>query len=284
MFNQNIKGNVPNSSILVNGPPIGESAPVGRASNIHYHDELELIQIYEGDFLCIVGGKEYRASAGQVIFVNSRVPHETFRETPCRVGLLQFRESEFVDNEINRIIKYSLRFHSQLSHPAAVFSSPALFSALEELMGEARRKDPSYEMFIKGGVYRALGHLYREGVLSDAERLSNTREIQRILPILSYVNENYPEDITLERASEMLGFDRSYFCRIFKLATGATFTEYLNFVRICKAEKLLQKTRQSILETSETVGFSSVSYFNRIFRKYRNCSPRFYRTVLCSNM
>ena len=284
MFNQNIKSNIPNSSILVSGPSLTEFSMVGRASSLHYHDELELIQIYEGDFLCCVDGKEYHASAGQVVFVNARVPHETFRLTPCRIGLLQFRESEFVDNEISRIIRYSLRFQSQLSHPVVVFSSPQLFAALEELMAEERRKAPSYEMFVRAGVYRALGHLYREGVLSDADRLANTREIQRILPILSYVNENYAEDISLERASEILGFDKSYFCRIFKTATGATFTEYLNFVRICKAEKKLQTTRDSVLEISEAVGFSSVSYFNRIFRKYRNCSPRFYRTVLCSNM
>lgn len=284
MFNQTIKGNIPNSSIMVSGPPMGAPSPEGRASSIHYHDELELIQIYEGDFVCRVADKDYRATAGQVIFVNSRVPHETFRHTPCRTGLLQFRESEFSEGELSRIVRYSLRFQSQLSHPVAVFDSPYLFAVLEELMSEERQKAPSYEMFVKAGVYRALGYLYREGVLSDAERMSNTREVQRILPLLSYVNENFAEDITLERASEMLGFDRSYFCRIFKAATGATFTEYLNFVRICKAEKRLQKTRDSILEVSEAVGFSSVSYFNRIFRKYRNCSPRFYRTVLCSNM
>ena len=284
MFNQTIKGNIPNSSIMVSGPPSGEPTPEGRASAIHYHDELELIQIYEGEFVCRVADKDYSAKAGQVIFVNSRVPHETFRTTPCKIGLLQFRESEFSEGELGRIVRYSLRFQSQLSHPVAVFDSAYLFSALEELMREVKKKDPSYEMFVKAGVYRTLGYLYREGVLSDAERLTNTREVQRILPLLSYVNENFAEDITLEKASEMLGFDRSYFCRIFKSATGATFTEYLNFVRICKAEKRLQKTRDSILEVSESVGFSSVSYFNRIFRKYRNCSPSFYRTVLCRNM
>ena len=83
----------------------------------------------------------------------------------------------------------------------------------------------------------------------------------------------------------MMGFDRSYFCRIFKSAIGATFTEYLNFVRICKAEKKLATTSESILEISAEVGFSSVSYFNKIFKKYKNCSPSAYRsTAYCNNM
>ena len=82
----------------------------------------------------------------------------------------------------------------------------------------------------------------------------------------------------------MLNFDPSYFCRIFKSAIGATFTEYLNFVRVCKAEKMLSRTNNSILDISEAVGFSSVSYFNRVFKKYRNCSPRAYRTTECKNI
>ena len=91
------------------------------------------------------------------------------------------------------------------------------------------------------------------------------------------VNKNYSENVSLEEASSLLGFDTSYFCRIFKSATGATFTEYLNFVRICKAEKLLSQTKKSILEISEAVGFSSLSYFNRVFKRIRNSSPGNYR-------
>ena len=121
-------------------------------------------------------------------------------------------------------------------------------------------------------------------VLVDTEEFFQTKEVQKILPALEYVNRNYSEEITLEAVSLMLGFDQSYFCRIFKMATGATFTEYLNFVRICKAEKMLSHTDSSILEISETVGFSSVSYFNRVFKKYRNCSPRSYRLAEYKNV
>jgi AraC-like DNA-binding protein len=108
--------------------------------------------------------------------------------------------------------------------------------------------------------------------------------VQKIVPALEYVNKSYAENVTLDTTSAMLGFDPSYFCRMFKSATGATFTEYLNFVRICKAEKLLSRTQKSILDISEEVGFSSLSYFNRVFKKYRNCSPRSYRLAEYKNV
>ena len=126
--------------------------------------------------------------------------------------------------------------------------------------------------------------LYRLGMLADADEMLAERDVQKILPVLSHINLNYYEDIKLSDASAMLNFDDSYFCRLFKSATGATFTEYLNFIRVCKAEKLLKKTKKSILEVSEAVGFSSLSYFNRIFKKYRHVSPRTYRGMLYQNI
>jgi AraC-like DNA-binding protein len=262
------------------GPPKARHLrKVGTLVGFHYHDELEFISVAEGKIRCTVYGVDYEAGPGEIIFVNSRVPHMTEVIEPSRTGLLQFRESDFHDSEVSKVIKYSMRFRPETYYPAKVIKSPELFDTIESLFIEQMEKREAHEVFIKSYILRILGILYREGILSDAERVYNMREVQKILPILSYINQSYAENITLEDASERLNFDPSYFCRIFKTATGATFTEYLNFVRISKAEKMLSKTRQSILEISEAVGFSSVSYFTRIFKKYRSCSPRVYRTA-----
>ena len=283
MVNETVRGNITNTTVRATaGKNLNDN--IGLVSAIHYHDELEFLPIYDGSFHCTVYDREYVANAGDVIFINSRVPHSTFRTEPSRNGLLQFRESDFNDNEFTKLIKYSMRYQSQVYYPIKVFSSPELFSVVDDILKESEKKEKAYEIFVKSGIYKVLGILYREGILSDADKIYNTGEIKKILPILSYINNNFSENITLEYASRQLGFDQSYFCRIFKIATGATFTEYLNFVRICKAEKLLVKSHDSILNISEAVGFSSVSYFNRIFKRYRNCSPRVYRTVVCANM
>ncbi len=283
MFNGTVKTNVINTARRADMPS-AENGSSAYVREMHYHDELEFLVIYEGEIACSVYGKEYIGKAGEVIFVNSRVPHFIHETGSARVGMLQFKESGFVDTEASKIIKYSLRFKNRVLSPANIFSSEELFSALDLILHELEEKDSSYDFFVRSGVYRALGFLYRAQALSDSKMLYNTREVQKILPILSYINQNYRENLSLESVSGKLGFDQSYFCRIFKNATGATFTEYLNFVRICKAEKLLVRTKDSIFEISEAVGFSSVSYFNRIFKKYVNFSPRTYRTLLYGGM
>ena len=76
-----------------------------------------------------------------------------------------------------------------------------------------------------------------------------------------------------------VGCDHGY-CTEYMLKNGlcekAIFSD-VSKGSLAKAEKLLAKTQRSILEISEAVGFSSVSYFNRIFKRYRGCSPRGYR-------
>lgn len=283
MYNEQIKSSVPKIPVHTGRYPKEISAP-HKIVGLHYHDELEFIIVYEGEFAITVDGSEYFAKAGEVVFVGSGVPHSTRYVLPSRSGLIQFRENDFLSSSITKIVKYSVKYNNLLESKIKIIKNAELFSALDRLLYEADKKENAFEIFVRSEVYKILGLLYREGVLLDTERFFASKEIQKILPVLEYINKNYAENVTLEQASTLLGFDQSYFCRIFKSATGATFTEYLNFVRICKAEKLLTGTQKSILEISEAVGFASVSYFNRIFKRIRSRSPRVYRLAEHGNI
>lgn len=276
MHNEQVKSTLQKTPIHV-GPYPKKHSHVGPLAALHYHDELEFVVIFDGSFAITVDGEELFAEKGDVVFVGSGVPHSTRAMTPSLTGLVQFRENDFLNSNITKIIKYSVKFNNLSESKVRILKNPELFASLYRLILESEEKNDAFEIFVRSEVYKTLGLLYRDGILLDTERFFATKEIQKILPALEYVNKNYSDNISLEDASSLLGFDPSYFCRIFKSATGATFTEYLNFVRVCKAEKLLSSTRKSILEVSEEVGFSSLSYFNRIFKKIRNRSPGNYR-------
>ncbi len=275
MRNEIVKSNIPHLTVYASKR--SRTSGSGILSSLHYHDELELLLIFEGELHCSVGGVDYVARKGDIVFVNTRIPHSTSCIGATGNGLLQFRQNDFIDGEISKTIKYSLRFRDLGEEPVRILSDPELWDAVMEVLDEAASRDTAYEFYIRSGIFRILGYLYRTGILSDAVEMYNSKEVQRILPALAYVNEHYSENISLDEVSGVMGLDPSYFCRVFKAATGATFTEYLNFVRVCKAETMLARGTMSILEISEAVGFSSISYFNRIFKRYRACSPRLYR-------
>ena len=151
---------------------------------------------------------------------------------------------------------------------------------MKKIMSEYSNKESAYEVYVLACVYNILAFLYREKVLVDAGAYYDTRALAKLMPILEYVDENYNKDLTLESVSSHFGLNPSYFSRMFKKALGSAYTEYLNFVRICKAEKLLKDTDMSVLEVAMETGFSSVTYFNRVFKKIRNCSPTTYKKAM----
>ena len=277
MYQQTVRHNIPRVPLMASGRR-SEPNHLGSHCSLHYHDEMEFLIVYEGEFVAIIDNKEYVAKTGEVIFINSGVPHTTRCDKEnTYTGILQFRLKDFTETEIERIIRYSVKYRSYVGERVRVISSPEFYSCIETVISESSEKKKAYEIFIKSGIFHTLGLLYRNGYLADGLELYQRKEVQKILPALTYINEHFAEDLDLDGVSSHLGFNPSYFCRIFKHATGATFTEYLNFVRICKAERMLAQTQDSILEIAGAVGIYSVSYFNRIFKKYHNCSPSVFR-------
>jgi len=85
------------------------------------------------------------------------------------------------------------------------------------------------------------------------------------------------EKIGLEEVAREVRLSPSYFSRVFREETGATFTSYLSGLRIEKAKQLLSGSDLTILEVALEVGFSDQSHFSRVFRKLAGVTPARYR-------
>ncbi|MFD2329987.1 response regulator [Cohnella sp. GCM10020058] len=88
--------------------------------------------------------------------------------------------------------------------------------------------------------------------------------------------EKYQGYITLELAAGAIGLNPSYLSRIFKEETRATFSEYLNRVRIDVSCKLLESGRYSIKQISTQAGFASYNYFFKVFKELKGMTPQAY--------
>ena len=75
------------------------------------------------------------------------------------------------------------------------------------------------------------------------------------------------------------GMSRSYFCRFFRKVTGNTLTEYVLRLRVDQSMRLLASTNQSVTEIAYESGFSSHSYFDRVFRRLTGQAPLQFRTA-----
>lgn len=97
---------------------------------------------------------------------------------------------------------------------------------------------------------------------------------------LRYMESNFHEPMTLDRAAGEAGMSVSCFERYLKNQTGMTFTAFLNSLRIARAKELLQADHAPMLQIALACGFSNQSHFNRVFRKVAGVTPGEYRKAL----
>ena len=109
---------------------------------------------------------------------------------------------------------------------------------------------------------------------------------QKLMSILVYVAENY-STVTLEELSEKFFYSKTHICRLFITHTGKSFNQTLMQMKVNHACKYLKNTDMSVEEISRQVGYDSVEYFQRLFKKKIGKTPGEYRksgvadNVLC---
>lgn len=92
-----------------------------------------------------------------------------------------------------------------------------------------------------------------------------------------FIMEHQHEEMSLRQVAGSVNSSAFYFCKMFKKATGLTFTDYLARVRIEKVKNLLLNPHKRISEAAYEAGFQSLSQFNRVFRKITGDAPNVWR-------
>lgn len=106
------------------------------------------------------------------------------------------------------------------------------------------------------------------------ERIFCSREI---IQALSFLQNNYGRQITLNEVAGLVGLSPNYFSSIFKKELGTSFLEYLNRYRIEKSMELLQNTSLKTYEIAFRCGFSDEGYYGKTFKKYTGKTPNEYK-------
>ncbi len=265
-------------------PPLEEGVAVEHRrrllSDMHLHNEYEFLRVNRGVFRCVTLDGEFVLHEGDIIFINKYVPHSTFEETSdTHSTLIQFR----LPSEGDSITRYISRFTSISDTPACVFKKEApgfdeIRQSFDTILLEYSSKKPFWSDYIYNHMLMLISALRRQGVISDQIQ-KKREEINKLRPVLEYINDNCGESLSTADLSNMFNFNEQYFCRLFKNIVGTSPINYINFVRVSKAEKLL-KTETSLLKVANDMGFSSLSYFNRVFKKYKHYSPGEYKKII----
>jgi len=107
-------------------------------------------------------------------------------------------------------------------------------------------------------IMNAIGSATSENVIDD---------------VLSYINQNYRDNIKLDIIAPLFGYNSSYLGKIFNKKMGESFNSYIDHVRIDNSKVLLLQNNMKVYEIAEYIGYKSVDYFHKKFKKYVGVSP-----------
>lgn len=133
--------------------------------------------------------------------------------------------------------------------------------------------------------FHLIGHLYL--FLDFLTRSSSSRKMLQggrlkdfyIREAISFVEQNFQNNITIEDIAAFCNLNRSYFGKIFHEAVGKSPQEFLISYRMTKAAELLKLTRLPVGDISNAVGYPSQLHFSRAFKKTYGTSPRDWRSA-----
>lgn len=149
-------------------------------------------------------------------------------------------------------------------------------SNLDRLIRAYCRIDGERELLCNGYLRVLLALLKDSELLADKPR--HTLQ-DRVRMVINLMNTHINEPIDLDACAALCCVSRERFNHMFKEQTGFPPLLYINMVRIQRAKELLTDSGLTVSECAQTLGFSDVNYFSRLFRKLTGVSPSKYTRV-----
>lgn len=257
----------------------------------HWHPAVEIIMPLENGYTVIVGQNKYFLKPGDIFIIPAGELHHLI--APSSGTRLIFLFDFSILSKIKGF-SYLTPFLSQpiiinKSNYGSIYDKEAYL--MSQMCNDYFSKDSLRELLIYSHLLNFFAYLGRYRMTMEDSSiyagLNSSKQkylIDKFNKVFDYLDEHYMDAITLEMVSDIAGFSKFHFSRLFKQCSGYNFYDYLCYLRIKSAENLLLKPEVTITEIALQSGFSSLSTFNRTFKKVKNCTPSEYRNLYNSSL
>lgn len=246
---------------------------------LHWHSTVEIIMPLVNTYTVTMNKTTYQLKENEILIIPPGELHElTPPETGFRLVLL------FDLSSLNKFKGFTRLFsRPSLASPITPETMPEIHKKERELLIQVAEEYAGGGDFAEPSILALLIQFFvllarnSEDVVPTslpAMQPNKQREyIEKFNAVFDYIEHHYTEDITLEETAAQIGFSKFHFSRLFRQFTDTSFYDYLCARRIKAAETLLLDPNLPITEIALQSGFASISTFNRVFKKFKECTP-----------
>lgn len=250
----------------------------------HWHPEIEITYVQKGTMCYKVNHMVYHLKEGDIVFNNSGALHSGTMENQkdCAYIPVTFDSRliyGFFQSTINSKYVDPVIQDSMLPAICIDQSEPwhkPFREYLLRIIDLDEKKPDFYELDITICL-QSMWRLLLEHITYEPQASrENSLEYDRIKKILSYIEENYQNKITLNDIAGHIHLCESECTRLFKRHMNTTLFAFLQEYRIERSLEFLQDD-QPVSAVADKAGFSDPNYYSKVFAKIKGCSPREYR-------
>lgn len=246
----------------------------GMRTQMHSHEYLELFYIIDGEYRQKILGNEFTFHRGEVCLIDKNCLHQEIMEgTSATLLFLGITNVMFQDimkrqittERISSFLKMALMEQKSLQQylhflPQAEEAVSQMDETMTSLLLELQRHDEASPIICRGLLLRIFRILNTQYEFSLSKKLRQKMNWILYEEISDYMKQHM-KNISIRMLCEEFHFQEDYFNRLLKNRTGMTYTEYLQHLRLQKAEELLLHTRLTIDAIAAEVGYKNKGYF-----------------------
>ena len=246
-----------------------------RKTELLWHREPELVYVMSGKAECVINGEEQTLDKGEFVLLNSEDVHlvRPLEDSSCSLLFVIF-SLEYIKQFKNAVD--GLLFD--------IDSVSGIRESVGNLLGkiaDSYSNNSAYVSMLQIAYVNQIYYLLLEHCVCY-RRLPNSsgipkRDFSYAKTAISYINENYSREITLDEISSIVNLSPSYFSKYFKKVTQTSFSEYLANLRLEKAIRDMLDNNTSVSAAALKNGFANVKSFITQCKKVYNCTPAQYK-------
>lgn len=253
----------------------------------HFHQEYEIYLLLGGRRQIFYDNRAYIAEAGSLILVNSgqihmshsvaNDPSKQYERIILYIDQEKIRQYDamFPDLKMGEFMREHYGIYA-----LSVEQQRRMTYMFRTIMRELDEQLPRSQTAINLEIISTFINFWREStpVSYLQDKNSSAKDGREgkyaiVYAVSDYVSTHFCEDISLDQLANQFFISKYYLSRSFREVTGFGIREYVNILRVQKAQSMLQETNLSVSEIAETLGFDSITYFERIFKRHLAVSP-----------
>lgn len=252
----------------------------------HWHSFFEIDYIAEGTLEFHTPDEIIHMKKGDAIFINSGIMHSYYASSDENCTLYaQLFDMQFLSGMHNSILDQKYLFPILKSNNLQVlfiqpdnYQNILMIEKILKMIMLSKEEPYGYEFEIRAELCKFWCLLLEETKEIRMRNVpGNTADVERIKIMIQYIQEHYMERITLDKIAASANISSRECTRCFQRCIDNSPVNFLNNYRVRMAAQMLVQTGDSILTISENCGFSTNSYFGKVFHETMGCTPLEYR-------